>query len=71
MVSEHDNSVSPAFAQSYIDQEGARFEVEVVDGDHVPMLSQPEAVVDVIRRFAGGKVGSEGEEMMERRGIEL
>lgn len=71
VVSEHDNSVSPAFAQSYIDQEGARFEVEVVDGDHVPMLSQPEAVVDVIRRFAGGKVGSEGEEMMERRGIEL
>lgn len=52
VVGEHDNSVGPAFAQSYIDQEGAHFEVEVIDGDHVPMLSRPDAVVDVIRRFA-------------------
>jgi surfactin synthase thioesterase subunit len=53
VVGEHDNSVAPAFAQSYIDQEGAKFEVEVIDGDHVPMLSRPEVVVDIIRRFAG------------------
>ncbi len=52
VVGEHDNSVSPAFAQTYLDQKGALFEVEYIDGDHVPMLSKPEAVVDIIRRFA-------------------
>ena len=60
MIGEHDNSVSPAFAQTYIDQEGTEFEVEIMDGDHVPMLSRPEAVVDVIRRFAEGDVESGG-----------
>ena len=42
---------------TYLGQEGARFEVEVVGGDHVMMLSRPEEVVGVVRRFAG-----EGEE---------
>ena len=42
---------------AYLGQEGARFEVEVVGGDHVMMLSRPEEVVGVVRRFAG-----EGEE---------
>lgn len=57
VVGEHDNSVTPAFAQSYyLGQEGAKFEVETIAGDHVPMLSMPEVVVDVIRRFAGEKV---------------
>ncbi|KAF9701996.1 hypothetical protein EKO04_000832 [Ascochyta lentis] len=62
VVGEHDNSVSPAFAQSYLDQEGARFEVAMVDGDHVSMLSRPEAVVDVVRRFAEGTVAGGGQE---------
>ncbi|KAH6637686.1 Alpha/Beta hydrolase protein [Boeremia exigua] len=52
VIGEYDNSVSPAFARTYIDQEGAYFEVVVIDGDHVPMLSRPKTVVDVIRRFA-------------------
>ncbi|KAJ8112105.1 hypothetical protein OPT61_g5452 [Boeremia exigua] len=55
VVGEYDNSVSPAFAQTYLDQEGAVFEVEIIGGDHVPTLSQPKAVVDVIRRFAEGE----------------
>lgn len=59
VVNSHDNSVTPAFAQSYIDQQGARWEIEVIDGDHVPMLSRPDAVLDVIRRFAGEDTGSE------------
>lgn len=67
VVGEHDNSVSPAFAQNYIDQEGAKFEVEVIDGDHVPMLSRPKAVVDVIRRFVGETVVNEdGQESLVR-----
>jgi surfactin synthase thioesterase subunit len=51
--------VSPAFAQSYINQEGAEFEVDVINGGHVPMLSRSEAAVDVIRRFAEDTVESE------------
>jgi hypothetical protein len=70
VIGEHDNSVSPAFAQSYyLDQEGAKFEVETIAGDHVPMLSMPEAVVDIIRRFAGEKLG--GKREAESRGSEL
>lgn len=58
MVGEHDNSVSPAFAQSYyLEQENAKFEIESIDGDHVPMLSRPNEVVDIIRRFAGDSSG--------------
>ncbi|KZM24977.1 uncharacterized protein EKO05_0009470 [Ascochyta rabiei] len=63
VVGEHDNCVGPAFAQGYIDQEGAEFEVEVIDGDHVPMLSRPELVVNVIRRFAEETVAGENEEL--------
>lgn len=62
VVGQYDRSVSPAFAQSYIEKYGALFEVEVIDGDHVPMLSRPEVVVDAIRRFAGENTGSAGDE---------
>lgn len=40
----------------YLDQEGAKFEVETTAVDHVPMLSMPEVVVDLISRFAGEKL---------------
>lgn len=60
VVGEHDNSVSPGFAQSYIEQEGAIFEVKTIGGDHVPMLSRSKEVVDVIRKFVGEKLESEG-----------
>ena len=70
VIGEHDNSVSLAFAQSYyLDQEGAKFEVETIAGDHVPMLSMPEVVVDVIRRFAGEKLRAKRE--AESRGSDL
>ena len=59
VIGERDNSVSLVFAQSYNDEEGARFEVEVIDEDHVPMLSRSAAVVDLVRRFAEGQAASE------------
>jgi hypothetical protein len=40
-------------------REGAEFEVDVINGGHVPMLSRSEAAVDVIRRFAEDTVESE------------
>ena len=74
VIGKHDNSVSPAFAQTYIDQEGAEFEVETIDGDHVPMLSRPEAVVDIIRRFAEGdvesKVGAKSDRLRDPRVVD-
>ncbi|KAF3004833.1 hypothetical protein E8E13_004304 [Curvularia kusanoi] len=57
VVAEFDNCVGPEFAWAYVEQEGARFEVEVLEADHVPMLSRPREVVDVVRRFAGERVG--------------
>ncbi|KAH7401447.1 Alpha/Beta hydrolase protein [Pyrenochaeta sp. MPI-SDFR-AT-0127] len=56
VIGEHDNAVTPAWAQSFIDQPGAQFETLTIDGDHVPMLSRPQTVVDIIRRFAGEKI---------------
>ncbi|KAJ4351005.1 hypothetical protein N0V95_004239 [Ascochyta clinopodiicola] len=63
VVGEQDRCVGLAFAQSYFDQEGAEFEVEIIGGDHVPMLSRPEVVVDAIRRFAEKGVVGENEEL--------
>lgn len=56
VVGERDVSVSPEAAGRYVEQEGALFEVEAIDADHVPMLSRPEEVVRVVRRFAGEDV---------------
>ncbi|CAO2656350.1 Nn.00g051530.m01.CDS01 [Neocucurbitaria sp. VM-36] len=53
VVGEQDKSVPPTFAQTYIDQPGAMFETQVIDGDHVPMLSRSEVTAEIIRRFAG------------------
>jgi pimeloyl-ACP methyl ester carboxylesterase len=52
----HDNTVTEEIVDGYLGQPGARFEVSVLDADHVPMLSRPEMVVGVIREFAEGGV---------------
>lgn len=66
VVGREDRCVTEEFARGrYLGQEGARFEVEVVEGDHVMMLSRPEEVVGVVRRFAGEGVGEEDEGRME------
>lgn len=62
VIGESDNCVTPAFARmQYVEQEGARFEVEVVKGDHVPMLSAAGEVAGVVRRFVGEGGGRERE----------
>lgn len=55
VIGERDNSIPPAFAQTYINQPGAKFEVVRLDADHVPMLSRPEDVARLIKKAAGGK----------------
>jgi pimeloyl-ACP methyl ester carboxylesterase len=55
VIGERDNSVPPAFAQTFIDQPGAQFEVERLDVDHVPMLSKPEDVASLIKKAVGDK----------------
>ena len=54
MIGEEDNAVGRELAESYIAQEGARFEVQVIQGDHVPMLSRTNEVVGIVRGFVGG-----------------
>ena len=49
-----DNTVTGEIVDGYLEQPGARFEVGVLDADHVPMLSRPEEVLGVIREFAEG-----------------
>lgn len=53
----------------YLDKKGAKFGVETIAGDHIPTLSMPEVVVELIRRFAGEKLG--GKREAESRGSEL
>lgn len=53
VVAQHDNAVTPALAQTYLEQPGAQFETLTIDADHIPMLSRPQTVVEIIRRFAG------------------
>lgn len=54
VVGERDFAVPPAFAQSYIDQPGAKFEKATINSDHMPMLSKPDDFVRIVREFAGG-----------------
>jgi hypothetical protein len=49
----HDNAVSPALAQSYLDQPGAKWESTTIDSDHTPQLSRPKEFVRIVRCFAG------------------
>jgi len=53
VIGERDNSVPPAFAQTFINQPGAQFEVERLDADHVPMLSKPDDVANLIKKAVG------------------
>jgi surfactin synthase thioesterase subunit len=63
VVGKEDHCVTEKVARNlYLKQQGARFEVEVIEGDHVLMLSRPEEVVGVVRRFAGEKVGEEDDD---------
>jgi len=55
VVGNKDFAVPPAFAKTYLDQTGAKFEIVNIESDHMPMLSKPDAFVDVIRNFAGEK----------------
>lgn len=48
VIGSQDNSVPPQWAQSFIDQPGAKFTVEHLDADHVSMLSKPKEVTDLI-----------------------
>ncbi|PVH96647.1 alpha/beta-hydrolase [Periconia macrospinosa] len=51
VAGKQDNSVPPELWHSYLDQPGAKFILEVLDGDHVPMLSRPEEVVKLIINY--------------------
>jgi pimeloyl-ACP methyl ester carboxylesterase len=53
VIAAEDAVISPSFAQTYIDQLGAKFETVTIDSDHMPMLSKPEAFVEIVRSFAG------------------
>lgn len=53
VIGEKDNTVSSELARSYIEQEGAKFEVLTIDADHIPMLSRTEKVVQIVRCFVG------------------
>ncbi|KAK7180645.1 hypothetical protein DPSP01_014042 [Paraphaeosphaeria sporulosa] len=52
VVGSQDKSVPPAWAQTFIDQPGARFTVEHLDADHVSMLSKPKEVTDLIVKYS-------------------
>ncbi|KAH8727234.1 Alpha/Beta hydrolase protein [Phaeosphaeriaceae sp. PMI808] len=56
VIGQQDNAVPLTLANSYIDQPGAKMERLSIDADHLPMLSRPDAVVELIRRFAGETV---------------
>lgn len=63
VVGREDRCVTEEFARGrYLGQEGARFEVEILGGDHLMMLSRPEEVVEVVRRFAGERIGEDEDE---------
>lgn len=55
VIGKKDNAVPEAFARTWIEQEGAKFEVDYLDAGHIPMLGQPEKVARIIRGVAEGK----------------
>ncbi|KAF2827410.1 alpha/beta-hydrolase [Ophiobolus disseminans] len=59
VIASKDYAVTPAFAKTYIDQPGAKFETVTIDSDHMPMLSRPDAFVEVVDKFASVKEASE------------
>ncbi|KAL1602736.1 hypothetical protein SLS60_006157 [Paraconiothyrium brasiliense] len=52
VVGSQDKSVTPKWAQAFIDQPGAKFAVEHLDADHVAMLSKPKEVSDLILKYS-------------------
>ncbi|PSN62653.1 alpha/beta-hydrolase [Corynespora cassiicola Philippines] len=53
VIGRQDNSVPEAWAKTFIEQPGAKFEVRYLDADHVPMLSRPKEVVELLESVAG------------------
>ncbi|ORY09767.1 Alpha/Beta hydrolase protein [Clohesyomyces aquaticus] len=53
VVTDLDNTVPPAWAQSFIDQPGAVWSVEHVHASHYSMISKPDDVARVIKKVAG------------------
>ena len=52
VVGNQDNAVSPALADVYIKQPRAEFTVEHIDSDHLAMLSKPDEVTELIKRYS-------------------
>lgn len=52
VIGKLDNSVPEGFAQTFLQQPGAQFEVEYIDAGHLPMLSKPDEVVELIKKAA-------------------
>lgn len=52
VAGEQDNSVPPVLWRSYVEQPTAQFVFETLDADHVPMLSKPKEVVDLVLKYA-------------------
>ncbi|KAJ4348428.1 uncharacterized protein N0V89_009802 [Didymosphaeria variabile] len=52
VVGSQDKSVTPEWAQAFIDQPGAKFTVEHLDADHISMLSKPKEVSGLIVKYS-------------------
>ena len=58
VVSSEDNTITADISQSFLDQPEARFVVEREQGwDHVPMLSRPGEVAELIGEYAEKREG--------------
>lgn len=55
VVGSEDRAVSPAMAQAYIDQPRAKFTVERIEADHISMLSEPDKVAEIIKKYSANK----------------
>ncbi|KAF2000435.1 alpha/beta-hydrolase [Amniculicola lignicola CBS 123094] len=53
VVCTKDNAIPKALSDAFLSQGGAKFKVVELESDHVPMLSHPEEVADLIREAAG------------------
>jgi pimeloyl-ACP methyl ester carboxylesterase len=51
VIGARDNAVPPQLARAYVEQEGAEWEVQVIEGDHTPQLSVPDVFVRIVRVF--------------------
>ncbi|CAI6338967.1 unnamed protein product [Periconia digitata] len=51
VAGKQDNSVPAPLWESYVNQAGAKFTLEMLDADHVPMVSRPRDVTDLILKY--------------------